>query len=325
MDNTIETNNEENHGLLRFHLNTYSASDNDSDSFLSLNARERYLYTGLDILQQDVEINLSDKIHICPYYVNTSGKLPFLEFILKKQDSDNNDMLTFPCFYNTPELPITEYSNVMLEMIYHSYKLTLGTYEYKGGIKREKNVYLFYDFSSCNIGVHELYRNNDAWLVTMDEIMNHTHVCNFPIDPNVTDFFVDHIELVYLRDNNNVIIEIPTIGYNGAVAKKVDFMLYFGVTASEQEYLESPHFYFTDFQHSIKNAKVDYQNEVLKDRYLDAKCGIVRSVLFLGNMKFYTNREDAGQSDYDSIYIGNNITNGPPIWGLTIKEQQCSI
>jgi hypothetical protein len=195
-----------------------------------------------------------------------------------------------------------------------------------GYLKEDNTIYLFYDFSTCNIGIQELYRKNDAWLVTMDEIINHNRVCNFPIESCVTEFFTDHLEFLYLRDVDQSILEIPTIAYNGTSSRKVNFMLYFGASACEKHFLTGPHYYFTDYHGAKVDAVTEYKNDTMKPTNIYTKYGIVRSVLFLGMMRFYTDiSAEIDNNDYNSVYIRSDITNGSPMWGLKEYEQQFPI
>jgi len=321
-DETIEKNSylEEDSGVL-FHLHNQQETTN-----ILPDAKYSYTYPGLELLDSSEPApNDSTKVHICAYYVNTSAKSPFLQFILQKHDAMNGDIVIFPTFYSREDVSILEYSNMIVETIYSSYKLTNGAYEYKGYLKEDGNMYLFYDFTTCIIGIQELYRKNDVWLVTMDEIINHARMCNFPIGKDVTEFFIDHLDFLYLRDIDNNILEIPTIAYNGTSSRKVNFMLYFGASACDKHFLNGPHYYFTDYHGAKMDAVTEYKNDTMKSTNVYSKYGIVRSVLFLGTMKFYTDVTEEHNNDYDSVYIRSDITGGSPMWGVKDYAQQCPI
>jgi len=307
-------NPEEKENAFTFHFH-----NENSEKCSLMTGLEGYIYTGLNLLDTTQDVNeFTCNVHICAFYVNTSGKLPFLEFMLQKHSDIFQDIFTFPLFEPKENITIMEYSSKIVDIIYNSYKIISGSYEYKGCIKTENDVYLFYDFSKCSIGIHELYRNNDIWLVTMDEIVNQRHVCNFAIHSDVSLFFMNHPDLLYLRDKSNSIIETPIIVYKCTSYEKTNFTLYFGESESTNKYLSTPHYYFTDYKYAI-----DTYLKISQDT--TSTFGIIRIVLFLGNMKYYTNKGDVEQCQYDSVYIGSDITGNELIWGIIKYEQQTPI
>jgi hypothetical protein len=200
-------------------LNEYLEIMNSQNKFnneMPHKQNTQYSFPGIEILNDDLETavkNYKDpKIHICAYYVNQSGMTPFLQYILRKYDKTHEtkkDLTTFPSFYYEKGLPIVGYNNYILNIIRTSYKIKTGNYEYKGFINNGNQFYVFYDFSDCTIRCHDLKRANDLWLVTMDEIINHKRVCNFPIDAKVSDFFSDlnNLNFTYLKDKDDNIYE----------------------------------------------------------------------------------------------------------------------
>ena len=73
------------------------------------------------------------------------------------------------------------------------------------------------------------------------------------------------------------------------------------------------------------DAVTEYKNDTMKSTNVYSKYGIVRSVLFLGTMKFYTDVTEEHNNDYDSVYIRSDITGGSPMWGVKDYAQQCPI
>ena len=299
------------------------------------NCNYKYIYPGLELLNDDLMYTANKydhgNIHICAYNINNNGQFPFIQYILRKYNETHKtkkDQITFPNFKYTKNYPIMDFNNLILEIIYKSYKIKTGKYEYKGFINNNNQFYVFYDFTTCNINIHELTRQNDLWLVSMDEILNHKNVCNFPIDSLVTNFFIDstHIDFNYLLDYDKNIIETPIIAYTDAPLNKLNFILYFGESESFHDELIEPYFYFSNYQ------KILLKNQLLNNNY-----GIVRFALFLGYMKIYDiydiqeTETETEKCEYenniiyknscDSVYIGN--IDGNPKWALTKYEQQC--
>ena len=293
-----------------------------------------YTYPGLNLLDDDLEYCANNyefgNIHICPYYITETEKMPFLQFILRKYDKNHetkSDLITFPSFEYVRNFPTMNFSNYILDVMHAAYKIKNGMYEYKGFVNKDNQFYVFYDFSKCVINVHDLYRMNDLWLVTMDEIMNHSKVCNFPLDPAVTSFFsdVNNIDFGYLKDRDGNIIETPIVGYIGASSRHLEFISCFGISETMQEKLPTPHYYFTDYQKAIKMAgwsnKDNVEGNAVDDNFKYSKGGIIRFALFVGDVKIYSeNTKGDVKSSYDSMYIGSD--DGHPLWALTHYDQQ---
>jgi hypothetical protein len=299
-------------------------------------------YPGIDALDDDLEFatNKYEKgtVHICAYYINQTGKDPFLQYILRKYDNmhqSKKDLITFPGFNYDKGLPIIAYCNHIMKIIRTSYLIKNGNYEYKGFINNGNQFYVFYDFSDCIIRCHDLRRSNDLWLVTMDEIVNHKKACNFPIDETVTNFFSDlnNLHFTYLKDNADNIYETPIVAYAGLEAKKLDFVSCFGEPKTVQGHLSEPYYYFTNYQKAFKNGGfTKTQNEVeLDDKYnksnslKDNQGGLVRFALFTGYVKMLSEKNNINEQDhlYNSIYILDD--DGHPQWALKNYEQQCSL
>jgi len=296
-------------------------------------------YPGVDALKDDLEFATNNyengNIHICAYHINKEGKDPFLQYILRKYDETHEtkkDLVTFPSFFYERGLPIMDYANLILEIIRTSYRIKTGNYEYKGFINNGNQFYVFYDFSECVIRCHDLRRMNDLWLVTMDEILNHKKVCNFPIDKKVTEFFSDlnNMHFTYLKDRCNNIYEAPIVGYVGLEAKKIDFTSCFGEPQSLQEELPDPYYYFTDYQKAFKvgGFKKSVEDGSIQNNVFDLKSnrsGLVRFALFTGYVKMFSEKNKENEHDhlYNSIYLSDD--NGHPTWALKKYEQQCPL
>ena len=269
----------------------------------------------------------SGTIHLCAYHVNTSGKHPFLQYILQKYSSDHAerpDLIKFPEFDYKPGTDIMSLCDCLLNIIFIAYskckstKSSVNPYICDGFLQEGADFYLFFNCSAFQVESHKLDRRNDMWLTLIDEIVNYKSVCNFKIDDAVTSFFVNHKEFMYLTDINDNHIEIPCVAYTGCHYRMLTFKLLFGQSATHTpEIVESgPYYYFTDFNESIKmgtwspDRKVEIVNETVQitdefGRY--DRGGIVRFAIFAGHM--YCNLNDnpvkEWPEDYDSIYCKN--------------------
>lgn len=311
-------------------LNSYydSIYNIDSQNESVKNDKERKIsYPGLEILNKElIEVFLlqnydkckSGTIHICSYQINKSGKIPFLQYILRKFDKNhetNPDKLTFPTFKYKTLIEVMGMCETIQKIICLSNHLKSSNYEYKGFTNNKNEFYVFYEIKEDIINAHNLYRTNDLWLVLMDEILNHNKCCNFKIDSDVISFFTKNIIFSYLKDENNEYYETPVVAYIGCKNKEADFITTFGVSKSKKEYLKESYFYFTDYNNAIRmGGWTDNIN----------KSCIVRFSLFTGVtniiMNSHLNDESLFDNNYDSVYIGNEEES--PIWGLKCYEQQ---
>lgn len=302
-------------------------------------------FSGLDfLLTEEPTANKGDNIYICAYHVNSTGKLPFLTFALKKYPEHFfEDMLTFPCFSYISDSSLMDESELKMKEFLGLYK-DKNQHTYKGFFAETNNVYLFYDISDYDLQIQELYRRDPMWMVMVDEIINHKQVCNFPIHSQVTNFFSTNTQFTKLQDENGCFIEQPIVCYNGVHESILNFTSIFGTPKMENDGIAGPYYYFTSYQNAIeagawsKYRKTEFRygkkiTETDSGKY--DKGGIVRFALFTGSMKVPLNYpedevdtslmkkqllEDGIEherhimrisdydgvwaNDYDSIYIG---------------------
>jgi hypothetical protein len=190
-------------------------------------------------------------------------------------------------------------------------------YNYTGYFCEDESLYVFYDVSEYSIELQELYRDDPMWLVIVDEILNHRHVCNFPIHSQVTDFFSKHIELCMLYDKNENLIEMPVVCYNGVHESKLKFTGIFGTSKEENDGLVGPYYYFTSYNKSIesggwsKNKSVEFRNEKkITENEMGKynKGGIVRFAIFMGDTYVALNypNDDTDNSEFKKQILKEN-------------------
>ena len=148
-------------------------------------------------------------------------------------------------------------------------------YIYKGFKIYNNDIYIFFDCSQLDIESVRLDRNNDLWLVLIDEIINKGYVCQYKIANTVIDFFYNNNELIFLRDLEYNIYETPTVVYASCPEKRLHFCSVFGISSFVDETsLFGNYYYFTDYQNLFKQEK---------------DSGIIRLAVFLGRMKIIRN------------------------------------
>jgi len=287
-------------------------------------------------------------INICAYHINTINDAPFLQFFLQKKNENNEEIFDFPKFkYISQENAISKSISLMNILCISYYKNI--KYEYNGYLYYEKNIYLFFDCSNLNIESVKLNRNNELWLVLLDEILNHKNVCNFKVSDEVINFFMNNNDFIYLQDKENNNLELPIVAYSSCSKNKIDFTLTFGVITENNNELMGNYYYFTDYQNSIKNEndclirlaiflrkmKVVLNNvddnhdesvitrnmlleyDILSKEYKDIKL----------NMRI-SDRDGLWSDNYDSVYIGkiklddDSYFNRGPLWVIKNYQQQ---
>jgi len=223
----------------------------------------------LDYLCKSIEllnvINMNH-IFICMYKINTDGKHPFITYLLS---IENPHELSIPvCKMNTKSFNT---NNIIRLTQYYMFKLMnfeiftefVDNIEFKGFLSHKNSVYIFYDTSQLitNTGLDDNYM-----YCLIDEITNHRMCCDNVINKETSGFFLDNSEIIFLRDDENNVVDIPIIGYVGCEEYKLDYTFTFGNGRSNISELLGPYYYFTNYKTAISSKN------------------IVRFALFMGNM-----------------------------------------
>ena len=254
--------------LLTFIEDENNSKNTQMENPSTTSTASNYYYYDIesDLLKSDIE-NYMDTygyetgtINLCIYQINVSGKTPFIQYILQKYNSQHKkqpDVIKFPTFNYVKGMDIMSYCQSILDMTFICYSENMkaenkGEYVYKGFTNNNNQFQLFFDCSLYNIDVHKLYRENDLYLTLIDEIVNHQSICNFKIDEEVVDFFMNHPNFVYLVDADEYYIETPIVAYAGCNYNQLEFSSIFGISTSKPESLMGPYYYFTDYQNAIK-------------------------------------------------------------------------
>lgn len=221
-----------------------------------------------------------DNVFLCAYYVNTSAKYPFLQYLLCSHEFGNKE-LHFPRLSVWEDKRTLQFHAIMLlsALVREDDDDNFASkVAFSGFFECQNNLYLFYDLTATGVPTtNDLYAVGDAELVLIDEIVNHRRVCHRPISQDVTTFFVQNDSLMFLYDDENVAYEVPVSGF---VAKPTEsqlkFTCMFGESPRTKTALLGPYFYFTDFDHAVTQSTG----------------GIVRFALFLGQTKLVLNAPD---------------------------------
>jgi hypothetical protein len=261
-------------------------------------------------------------IYICAYQVNTTGQLPFLQFVMTRSKQNTMSLPIF-MYTNTPN--ILEMCKCTLDLILSCLtSMSIPQHKYQGFAQDGNNFYVFFDFSQYNLESQHFLLQDEIYLVLIDEFINHKQIGKYTIDKTAIDFFSINPELLYLTDGNNNNYETPAVLYSGNIGKMVDFTYIFGVSKSTTEYFNDPQYYFTNYANAIE------QSNELKKKYEDeypgsfTTRGVIRFAVFLGSMEIYSSDhlKPGSMTDFQSIYLKNNTHS---YWIVKNYEQQTSL
>ena len=266
----------------------------------------KFIYTRnykFKLAEEDTNVNLNkfNNIYICASSVNADGNKPFIRYLLTTHNI-NEEIMDFPII---PKLPIIQDINSCIQyaqswlngvlMPYynksgHDINYNEQAIIYNGFYTFDANIYIFYDITKYDLQLYDIYHTNSVWLVLVDEIVNHKHMCNIPIHDNVVTLLSDNDELCFLVNENNKKYEIPIVGYVPQYENKLSFVYTFGQTTSDKNGIFGPFFYFSDFFTSFLKYKIEepFFSLSIKDTCSDKK-GLVRFALFLGTNKTIDN------------------------------------
>lgn len=228
-------------------------------------------------LDDEVEFEVGEPVHICVYAINNNAMLPFLEYFLHKTDGE----LQFPKTLYTSQ----EHCDSIVSEIFRAFgkdkeeRLFIFNGVFTDFKTREK--YLFYNCSEYKIDCVNMLLKNDIWISLMDEIVNTSHVCSIPIAFSTSMFFLNNTPFIHLMDTEDSIgIELPVAAYVHCDSN-LDFISTFGPQAIGG--------YYTFY------SKMDEERRG------------VRFALFTGNTFIFENEGDALPDNYDSgLYVDDD-------------------
>ena len=274
-----------------------------------------YKYNLNGILKTDFkQLKLTPKtfIYACCFRVVVSKpnkiiQTPFLEYLLYKYPASSSSY---------SNLCIFPFRILGKDTLNQTKKKLMNDLNYKntnclGYIQNSKGVFLFYEISYNNYKINLMKKNSQLWWTTMHEICNLRKILHFPIHKSITKLFLDNNQLIYLKNKNNVNIQIPTIGYYTDSAQLLPFISIMGIKASSSRTF-GPYYYFTDFNEAFRGAwssnykSREIDNKIITDENgLLKNSGFVRFAIFTGNPRVPLYRK----TDPFYEYISNLDTN----------------
>jgi len=292
--------------------NQYNEIDNNSN----FNEEEKIMFTyeALKLLIVDEKEIVSllqngefDELVLLPFKINMTGSEPFNTFMLLNdisKDMSKNELSFISIINNVidHENKISDVS--MFQHFINFIKCYLFSLlqlkdfvtfdvncHFKGVYLYDKKMYLMIDLTKVEIMINLIYKTTHFCFVLIDEIVNRRHFANISINYDVSKYFLDNSEFMFLKNDKNEQIEIPTVVYTGIHDKLLYFRFVFGNIKMDSNSILGSNYYFTNFKHAIRQGGWSkYYNNEYRDgieitdsngKYI--KGGIIRYAIFLGN------------------------------------------
>jgi hypothetical protein len=345
-DNNEDNYNEFNEILLQFNLERMNDQQHDFDrcdthrdvypfaSSLSKNIDDDTLFDRAedgdsgddsgDDEDQDGGGVESIEIRICAYQVNTSCKIPFIEYLMTLSDKkDGKQAFEFPKFdYISSKRKNAEKQaeERILKMITHNEYASTSTngandddhvIKFRGIFKPKKSsvskqnskktkrsVYFFFQKYFKKLKhPPQLSKRDNLWWTVSSEIVNFKKVMYMDIDPEITEMFIKNPEIMHLYDCKGRLLETPTICYFGDEFQKIKYLAFFGLLKAPVKSSFGPFYVATNFLSSMKYACYTHNQQPFElysgekitrgeyGRYKEG--GVLRMILFVGKMKVF--------------------------------------
>jgi hypothetical protein len=186
----------------------------------------------------------SNEIRICTYQINTSCKLPFLEYLMvlsHEKDGKRKQAFEFPKIdYVSSKRKSAEKQaeEHILKMLMYDEDVDDDAnghvVKFRGIFKPQKKqvvYFLFQKYFKKSKHPPQLSKRNRAWWVVSSEIVNFKKVMYVDIDPDVNELFIKNPEIMHLYDCNGLLLETPTVCYFGDEFQKIKYLAFFGLKA----------------------------------------------------------------------------------------------
>lgn len=217
--------------------------------------------------------------------VNKIIQNPFLEYLLYKYPSGNSSY---------SNLAIFPFRILGKDTLKQATKKLLNDLNYNsanclGYIQNKKGVFLFYEIPYKKYKVKLVKKNCQLWWTTIHEICNLKKLLNFPIHYSVSKLFFDNSNLVFLKNKNNINIEIPTVGYYTETKQLLPYISIMGIKSSSSK-IFGPYYYFNNYTNAFRGSwSSNYKKRKIEDNIITDENGLlnspgfVRFAIFVGN------------------------------------------
>jgi hypothetical protein len=152
----------------------------------------------------DLHVNNGDEVFICIYEIlfkiNSSKENPFLQYLMYKypKTEKNDELMVFPFFRYSKGNVLDETKKMVKQLVNEDVK-------FKGYMKFEGKVYMFFGRENKSFTFKQLQSTNKYWWCLMDEICNKKQVIHYPIHKSAYRLFLSNPNLIYLYESTGEI------------------------------------------------------------------------------------------------------------------------
>jgi len=234
----------------------------------------------------------SVEIRICTYQINTSCKLPFIEYLMVISDHEKGgkDIFEFPKidYIETKrknvvkqaeeqvvkmlkkcnndgsngtndgerEDEVVKFRGIFKPKPVSSLKHNSGSKTGANpGKKKRSSVYFFFQrYFKRQKHPPQLSKRHHAWWVMASEIANFKKVMYMDVNSDITELFIRNPEIMHLYDCKGRLLETPTICYFGDEFQKIKYLAFFGLLKAPVKSSFGPFYVATNFLSSMKYA-----------------------------------------------------------------------
>jgi len=219
--------------LSEFDLEMGQEKESEMDAFEKsyhfLDTNEGELDVLFDLCENEADITKQYTVYLCGYEFNTSGHLPFLQYMmLLDNGSYDFPKIKFRCPTNVQLVQEDEdgktpnhvyFENECTKTILDMFEPNVGMTEetmknvFKGYVNSQRladTLYVLFDMSKFHVKHREDVRRNWA---TVDELVNLKQLLGYNIVQDATFLFYERPELMQIKDERGAILDIPPVLY----------------------------------------------------------------------------------------------------------------
>ena len=155
-----------------------------------------------------------DDVNLVIYEVNTDSQYkPFLRFLFEKNLNGELQFIKMnSILLLLNQKPFLEY---MIDYLTNVIKMNgidnKLIYEFKGMNIVDSKIYLWIDITNTKLEINDVYSSSSLWFGLVDEIMNSKHICGMNFDSEITHFFNENPEVLFIQDEKKEPVEIPMV------------------------------------------------------------------------------------------------------------------
>lgn len=302
-----------------FHNELLTSTDSP-DEFISIthdnhiiNDEEKIIFRGEKTLQEISTKKIITAGDICIYSIKNINNQPFLTYILQNK----KDVLQW--------LSVNDYKAQTIETLHITLQKELsGKLKFKGmNIKQQ----LWFELIDSNVTIKQVNRNQQYITCLVSEIVNVKYYLNIPIAKDITDFFLDFPEYIYLYNKQNLPYDIPEVGYYGNYYKKIALIAALGVKRETPKASMGSYYYFAGYKRALRYAlrtsmrrpmEINGNRITIDELGTYTKGGLVRFALFLGKTTSLLGRTTDKD---DSAKISQHLAKTEEFYKLTLKNR----